>query len=207
MRPRMALRDFLASSSAVNRYSQLKYLLLSISGVIVIAAYFVLVCLRSTAWFNYESIRIDQSSLTSASAKNYTRLLEYGSLGLWNLCAARYDEPTARCNTWTKASRPDHFQVLVVIVSFAAFLSNVAIFPSWAATILAFYNHNNRYAKGIVIFSCMLCLVVLLSTGCFVVALVLIGRSHLYSPGRFVLESTYLSFHSGSGLFYLVSGK
>ena len=203
----MTVRDFLASSSAVNRYSQLKYLLLSISGVAVLAAYFVLVCLGSNAWFYYESIRIDRSSATSASAKNYTRLLEYGSLGLWDLCTAHYDESMMRCNPWTAANRPDHFRALAVLVSIAAFLSNVAIFPSWAATVLSFYNHNNRYAKEIVVFSWLLCLLVLLSTGCLVATLVLIGRSQFYSPARFVLESTYLAFHSGSGLFHLVAGK
>lgn len=187
--------------STTNEYSRLKWPITIASVLTTLLAFVLLLSFRSDAWFSYELIHRENRSLV-LNTTGYSRILEYGSVGLWRLCVGHYDDPRLKCETWTKESRPHSFNVIMVLVACALFLSNLTVFPSWATSILILYNSNNRYIHYIVGFIWILLLLTLSFTLLLLVAIMLTALTKFYSPGVFVIDSNYLLFHSDQGYFY-----
>jgi hypothetical protein len=192
--------------NSMNDYSHLQWLLTFASVLITFLALILLLSFRSDAWFTYESIHIDNKS-TISNTTSYSRILEYGSLGLWRICIGRSDGSNTKCDVWTKETRPHSFNVIIVLLSCALFLSNLTVFPSWASSILILYNSNNRYIRHIVGFIWILFFLILSFTVLLIVVILLIALTKFYSPGKFIIDTEYLYFHTGQGLVYVAFGK
>lgn len=189
-----------------NDYIHLKWPLALASILTTFLAFILMLSFRSDAWFNYELIHTDNRSINSNST-TYSRILEYGSIGLWTICAGASIDPNIQCDVWTKESRPHSFSVIIVLVSCALFLVNLTVFPSWGATILIVYNTHNRYVRHILAFIWILLLLTLCFTVLLLVVLLLIALTQFSSPGRFIIDTKHLFFYSGHGLFYARFGK
>ena len=197
----MQWRRAAAMISTNNEYSQLKWPITAASILTTLLAFILLLGFRSDSWFSYEMIHRENRSLLS-NTTGYSRILEYGSVGLWKLCVGHYDDPRVECETWTKESRPHSFNVIIVLVASGLFLSNLTVFPSWATFILILYNANNRYIRHIVGFIWILFLLTLSFTLLLLMAMLLSALTKFYSPGVFVIDSNYLFFRSDQGYFY-----
>src|SRR5690349_4416397 len=112
--------------SSVNEYSHLKWPLTFASVLTTLLAFILLLSFRSDSWFTYELIHIDNKSIIS-NTTSYSRILEYGFLGLWRICKGRYDDANIKCDVWTKETRPHSFNVIIVLLSCALFLSNLTV--------------------------------------------------------------------------------
>ncbi|CAF3375133.1 unnamed protein product [Rotaria sp. Silwood1] len=77
----MAWRDVIAMSGTANDYSRLKWPLTFASVLTTFLAIILLLSFRSDSWFTYELIQINNKS-TVFNTTRYSRLLEYGSIGL-----------------------------------------------------------------------------------------------------------------------------
>lgn len=194
------------SHNTGNDYRNLKWPLTFASILTTCLAIILLLSFRSDSWFTYELIHIDNTTAISNGTR-YSHLLEYGTLGLWRLCLAHYNDPVFKCDLWPKESRPYSFNVLIVLVSCALFLSNLTVFPSWASSILILYNTNNCYIRPIVIFIGVLLFLTFLFTTVLVITVLYISLTPFYAPGQFVINSDYLFFQIGSGLLYISLGK
>jgi len=192
--------------SATNEYSNLKWPLTFASILTTLLAFILLLSFRSDSWFTYELLHTDNKSIIS-NTTSYSRMLEYGTIGLWTMCSGRYDDPTIKCDVWTRETRPHSFDIMIILVSCALFLSNLTVFPSWGSSILILYNSNNRYNRPIVGFIWVLFFLTLSFTILLTVAMLLIGLTQFYSPGKFIIDSKYLFFYSSNGLFYASLGK
>jgi hypothetical protein len=201
----MKWRKVAAMISTVNEYSHLKWPLTVASILTTLLAFILLLSFRSDEWFTYELIRTDNK--TSNASASYSRILEYGSIGLWQICVSQYNDPSVKCDTWTKRTRPHSFNVIIVLVSCALFLSNLTVFPAWGTSILILYNSNNRYIRHIVAFIWILLLLTLSFTIILMVAMLLTVLTRFYSPGVFTINTDHLFLHTGSGLFYAGFGK
>ncbi|CAF1290223.1 unnamed protein product [Adineta ricciae] len=187
---------------SVNEYSHLKWPLTFASLLTTLLAFILLLSFRSDAWFTYELIHVDNTSIVTSNSPTYSPLIEYGSLGLWSICNSHYDDPIMKCDLWTRVTRPHYFNVIIVLITCALFLSNLTVFPSWGASILILYNTDNRYIRHIVGFIWILLLLTLISTIVLIIAILLIALTQFYSPGRFTIQSDHLYFRSGPGLHY-----
>ena len=192
--------------NVMNDYSRLKWPLTLASILTTLLAFILMLCFRSDAWFTYELVQNDNRS-TIANTTSYSRMLEYGSIGLWTICTGASSDPNIKCDVWIKETRPHSFNVLIVLITCALLLSNLTVFPSWGSTILILYNSNNRYIRHIVGFIWILLFLTLLFTVLLLVALLLLALTQFSSPGRFIIDSKHLYFHSGQGLFYVRFGK
>jgi hypothetical protein len=199
----MQWRKAAAMISTVNEYSHLKWPLTFASVLTTLLAFILLLSFRSDSWFTYELIHTDNESNTTS----YSRLLEYGSLGLWTICVGHYNDLNVKCDLWTKETRPHSFNVIIVLVSCALFLSNLTVFPSWGTSILILYNINNRYIRHIVGFIWILLFLTLSLTIILMVTMLLIALTQFYSPGKFIIDTDHLFFHSSQGLIYASFGK
>jgi hypothetical protein len=133
----MKLRKAAAMMSSVNEYSPLKWPITLASLLTTLLAFILLLSFRSNSWFTYEFIQIDnKSAISNTTTPTYSRILEYGTVGLWTICTGHYNDPNLKCDVWTKETRPHSFNVIIVLVSCALFLSNLTVFPSWGASIL-----------------------------------------------------------------------
>jgi len=119
------------------------------------------------------------------------------------VCIGRYDDANTKCDVWTKETRPHSFNVIMVLLSFALFLSNLTVFPSWGSSILILYNSNNRYIRHIVGFIWILLFLTLSFTVLLMLVMLLTALTKFYSPGKFIIDTKYLFFHSGQGLVYV----
>jgi len=195
-----------AMISRMNEYSHLKWPLTFASVLTTLLAFILLLSFRSDSWFTYELIHTDNSSTISNTA-TYSRMVEYGSIGLWRICNGHYNDPNVNCDVWTKETRPHSFNVIIALISCALFLSNLTVFPSWGTSILILYNSNNRYIRHIVGFIWILLLLTLSCTIVLMVAILLTALTQFYSPGIFIIDTDHLRFRSGQGLFYAGFGK
>jgi len=187
--------------SAANEYSNLKWPLTFASILTTLLAFILLLSFRSDSWFTYELIHTDNKSIIS-NTTSYSRMLEYGSIGLWRICNGRYDAPNIKCDAWTRETRPHSFNVMIILVSCALFLSNLTVFPSWGLSILILYNSNNRYIRPIVGFIWILFFLTLSFTVLLMLAMLLLALTQFSSPGKFIINTKYLFFYSSDGLFY-----
>lgn len=186
---------------SANVYSHLKWPLALASILTTLLAFILLLSFRSTAWFTYELIH------TENKTSNSSRTLEYGSISLWTICFAHMNDLNVKCDVWTQDTRPYSFNVLIILVSCALFLSNLTVFPSWASSILILYNSNNRYIRHIVAFIWILLTLTLSFTILLMLAMLLTALTPFSSPGRFVYEDKSIYFHSDHGLAYASFGK
>jgi len=190
--------------STTNDYSLLKWPSVTVSVFITLVAFILLLCFQSKSWFAYESFDTNDKSIISDTTIKYPRSLEYGSFGLWSLCIGHYIDQDMKCESWISQTRPDYFSVLVVLTSCALFLANLSIFPTWAATILILYNVRNCYIRHIVVCLWIILFLSLVFTCTLICALIIIGLTKYYSPGRFFIGSMYISFETGSGIYGLL---
>jgi hypothetical protein len=192
--------------SAVNEYSHLKWPLTFASILTTLLSFILLLSFRSDTWYTYELIHTDNTS-TKSNTTSYSRILEYGSIGLWRICNGRSIDPNVKCDAWTLETRPHSFNIIIILITCALFLSNLTVFPSWASSILILYNLNNRYNRHIVGLIWILFFLTLSFTILLMVAMLLIEFTQFSSPGKFIIDTKYLFFYSGEGLFYATFGK
>jgi len=203
----MRFRALASMISTSNDYSLLKWPLVIISVFITFLALILLLSFQSNAWFTYESFDTIEMSIVPNHSLTYLRSLEYGSFGIWESCIGYDRDLTTKCDTWTRRSRPEFFNVFLGLTSFALFLVNLTVFPSWATTILILYNVNNRYIRYIVVFLWILFCLSFLFTVLLISIMTLIGISKYYSPGKYYLGTKYMSFHTSTGIFFILLGK
>ena len=192
--------------NGMNEYSHLKWPLTFASILTTLLAFTLLLSFRSDSWYSYELIHTDNKSIIS-NRTSYSRLLEYGSIGLWRICNGRFDDVNTKCQVWTKETRPHSFNVIIYLISCALFLSNLTVFPSWASSILILYNINNCYIDRIVTFIWIFFFLILSFTILLIITMLFIGLSQFSSPGKFIIDTKYLFFYSDKGLFYATFGK
>lgn len=202
----MRSRKDASMMSSMNDYSHLKWPLTFASIFTTLLAFILMLCFRSDAWFTYEVIHTDNKS-TLSNTTTYSRMLEYGSIGLWTVCRGTPNDPNVKCDVWTKETQPHSFNVIILLISCALFLSNLTVFPSWGSTILILYNSNNRYIRHIVGFIWILLFLTLSFTVLLLIVLLLVALTQLSSPGVFLIDTQHLHFHYGQGLFYVRFGK
>lgn len=199
-------RDTSMMNSLTNNFIRLKWPLTIASILTTFLALIVMLSFRSDSWYTYELVHTDNRSINMNST-SYSRMLEYGSIGLWTICTGASIDPNAKCAVWTKETRPHSFNVIIILLSCALFLVNLTVFPSWGATILIVYNSNNRYVRHILGLVWILLLLTLCFTVLLLVVLLLIALTQFSSPGRFIIDTKHLFFYSGQGLFYARLGK
>ena len=197
----MQLYNILAMINSTNGYKNLKYPLLIFSFLSIILSVILLFSFRSGSWFTYELFTIQNR--TSGTDR---LTFELGSLGLWSICIRHSDQAVEKCDQWIRQTRPENFQVILIFVSCAFFLSNLIICPSWITVILLFYNQTNRFIHYIIGLSWVLFLLSLTLTSLLICALIFASTTKLYAPGVFVLDDRYMVFHAGPGLHYEVYG-
>jgi len=203
----MRFRTLASMISTANDYSLLKWPSLINSVLITLLAFMLLLSYQSDSWFTYESFRIDKTTATTNSTIKYPNSFTYSAFGLWSLCTVQLNDLTMKCYTWIKQSRPQYFDVITILMTCAVFLANLAIFPSWALTILILYNVKNRYIKHIVAFLWIVFCFSLLITLLIFASMILVGLTKYYSPGKFITDTQYISFHVGTGMYYMLIGK
>lgn len=203
----MRFRTLASMISTSNDYSLLKWPLVINSILITFLALILLLSFRSKAWFTYESFDTTEIFIPPNGTVRFFHSLEFGSFGLWELCIGYNHDLSMKCDSWTRRTRPEYFNVIVVLTSIALFLTNLTVFPSWAATIFVLYNINNRYIRHIVTFLWILFCLSLLFTIPLIMVMVLIGVSKYYSPGKYYLDTRFMSFHTSTGIFFIFLGK
>lgn len=188
--------------SATNGYVHLKYPLIIFAILSTILPVVLLLSYLSNSWFTYE-LFVAQNHTTGL-----TRFVfEYGSVGLWHLCIRHPDEPWEKCDPWIRQTRPEQFLFILIIVTCVLFLSNLMVFPSWIAVILAFYNQFNRYISYMIGLSWLLTFFSSVITVLLITVLILLTTSKMYSPGIFSLDDRYMAFHAGFAYHALTHGK
>ncbi|CAF0776923.1 unnamed protein product [Rotaria sordida] len=198
----MGWRNVTAMNSTANDYSHLKWPLTFASILTTFLAFILLLSFRSDSWFTYELIQIGNKS-TISNTTRYSRLLEYGSIGLWTICNGHYDDSDLKCDLWTKENRPHSLNIIIELVSFALFLSNLTVFPSWGSSILIYYNSNNRYMRPIYGFIGILLILTFSFTVILLVTILYTVSTPFYAPGQFVHDTGHLFFQYGLGLIYV----
>ena len=193
--------------NSTNDYSRLKWPIGFASIFTTILALILLLAFRSNVWFTYEITHRENNNSVNFNLTRYSRLLEYGSVGLWKSCIGHYDEPKMTCDSWTKENRPHSFNVLIVLVSCALFLANLTVFPSWATSILILYNTHNRYIHPILAFIWILLILTFSFTILLLVTMLLSTLSRFYAPGVFTSGTQHIFFHTGPGLVYTSFGE
>ncbi|CAF2550353.1 unnamed protein product [Rotaria sp. Silwood2] len=197
----MRWRNVISMSSTANDYSHLQWPLTFASVLTTFLALILLLSFRSDSWFTFEIIQINNKS-TISNTTRYSRLLEYGSIGLWTICIGHYNDPDFQCDAWPIENRPHSFNILITLVSWALFLSNLTVFPSWGSSILIHYNSKNRYVRPIFAFIGILLFLTFSFTVILLTAILFIASTPFYAPGRFVIDTGHLFFQYGFGLIY-----
>lgn len=204
----MDFRRLTLMINTTNAYSVLKYPLLVLSIFITFSALTILLAYQSHAWFTYESFTIVEQTIPPNRTVNKIQLLEYGSFGLWEICLGHdQDRKSNTCTTWTRRTRPEYFQVILVLATVALVFANLTIFPSWAATILVIYNISNRYTGYIVALLWVLLVSSLIISILLIFVMSMMGITKYYSPGEFTDDFKYLTFHTDWGIVFLFIGK
>ncbi|CAF4543069.1 unnamed protein product [Rotaria sp. Silwood2] len=200
----MELRKFAAMISTANDYSILKWPSLFISFSIMLLALMLLLSFHSNSWYSYESIGTRSIRRQFNKTTQYSDLLEYGSFGLWSICVNKLHDPITKCDTWIQETRPEYFTVIIILSTFTLYLAHLAIFPSWALLILILYNTNNRYLRSINVVIWIVLLFSLLVTTVLGSILIINSLTKFHTPGRFILDRMYVSFHASDGISFLI---
>ena len=203
----MKLRNLMMTFSITNNYSNLKWTSLVLSALVTILAFLLLLSFSSKSWFTYEITESVNKSTSSNKIATYTRMLQYGSFGLWSTCYNRKENLTETCETWTRQTRPQSFSVITVLSTYALFLANLAIFPSWAITILILYNFNNHYIRHIIVFSWIVLILALSVTAILIGVMIFTGLTKFYSPGKYFSNTKHVAFFVGPGLLFMLFCK
>ncbi|CAF1374862.1 unnamed protein product [Didymodactylos carnosus] len=182
----------LLRTSSSNDYHNLKWPLIIFSIATTVLVGLIFAGYLSNEWFTYELVNTDNQT--------YERTLEYGSLGLWHLCTGHVYMPM-NCDTWTKATRPTYFNIVLVLFACALLVTNLTLFPAYAAAILIAYNSHNYYVRYIGLFIYILIVLAFTFTVLLVTATIFASVTQFYSPGRFVVETKYLFFHRSTGIY------
>jgi hypothetical protein len=190
--------------STVNDYSLLKWPLTIGSVLITVVAFLLLLSFRSDAWFTYEITNRHNAPNTTVK---YSRMVEQGSFGLWKYCQSQHNDQIMICGTFTRESRPQNFSVILILISCALFISNLAFFPTWASTILVLYNTNNRYVPHILVFLWIVFLLAFTITAILICIMIFVGITSFYSPGTGSTSSYRIKYYIGSGVFLVFSGR
>jgi hypothetical protein len=162
---------------------------------------------QSNSWFTYESFNIGRNPTKLNQDTNFPISFEYSTFGLWSFCTELYNHPVMKCSTFISQTRPEYFGVINILVSCSVFLANLSIFPSWALTILILYNVKNSYMRHISIFMWIVFCFLLIITFFNICAMILVGLTKYYSPGKFISETQFISFRVGPGWNYMLAGK
>lgn len=187
--------------STRNDYASLKWPLMFTSFLLLLVSLISLSSLLSNKWFTYESVYIDNKTLTTVQR------VEYGHFGLWSICVGHYEQSSVQCDLWTEKTRPFPFKIIIVCILLALLFSNLTLFPSLAVTILILYNTNNRYLRAIIIFiSILFILILFIAILLFIVVLYTLS-SPFYDPGIFSRDGIHLIFHVGKGLMNISFGN
>ncbi|CAF1502100.1 unnamed protein product [Adineta ricciae] len=195
-------RRFAAMISTVNDYSLLKWPLTITSILITVVALVLLLGFQSNHWFRFEEIMVNSTLHTAQNTAFYhVKPYIHGSFGLWKFCSNTHTSLTITCDTYTRASRPEYFSLILILVSCVLFLVNLAIFPSWASTILVLYNANNAYVAYIVVFIWTTFLFSLVISVLLVCVMMFVGASSFYAPGHITSSDRKTIYHGDSGLF------
>ena len=189
-----------------NDYLNLKWPLTFAGALTTLLVFFLFLSFRSNSWFKYQLIHTDNKSTASSTAR-YSRIVEHGSIGLWTICLGHYNDASAKCDAWTKETRPHSFNTIILLFSCALILSNLTVFPSWGTAILIFYSSSNRYIRQIIVFIGLLFILTLSFTTLLIIAIILTILTPFYSPGHFNIDRDHLFFHPGPGLFAAGFGK
>lgn len=179
-----------------NNYSILRWPLFVFSILIIVVAVLLFVSFQSPTWFTFQGGQI-QKDLT-------IQTISYGSFGLWEQCLG---EQLQQCEILNRRTRHQGFDVVLILTSCVLFLICISIFPSWAATILLFYNINNNYIRYIVTMLWILLCLVLTFTCLLVSMLVIVGTTKYYSPGKFMSKRHILVYRIGPGMDCAFAGK
>jgi len=190
--------------SAVNDYTLLKWPLTIGSVLITVVALLLLLSFHSDAWFTYEVTNRPNAPNTTAK---YSGIVEQGSFGLWKYCQSKYNDPGIICGTFTRESRPQNFSLILILLSCALFISNLAFFPTWATTILILYNTNNRYVPHILVFLWIVFLLALTITAILICIMIFIAITTFYSPGTGSTNLYRIKYYIGPGVFLAFSGR
>ncbi len=203
----MRFRTWASMISTANDYSLLKWPLLLNSVLITVLSFLLLMSFQSNSWFTYESFNIESNPIKLYADVKYPVSFEYSTFGLWSFCTEQYNRPVMKCSTFITQTRPEYFGVINILVSCSVFLANLSIFPSWALTILILYNVKNSYIRHISIFIWIVFCLLLIITFFNICSMILVGLTKYYSPGKFISNTQFISFHIGSGLNYMLAGK
>ena len=197
-------RRFAAMISTVNDYSLLKWPLTITSILITVVALLLLIGFQSDHWFRFEEVLVNNTAHTTRNTTfHIVKPYIHGSLGLWKFCSNTRTILTITCDTYTRASRPEYFSLILILVSCALFLVNLAIFPSWASTILVLYNANNAYVAYIVVFIWTTFLFSLTIAVLLVCVMMFVGASSFYAPGHVTSSDRKTIYHGDTGLLYV----
>lgn len=203
----MKFRTLASMISTTNDYSILKWPALLNSVLITILALLLLLCFSSQSWFMYRSFSVGANETAANFTWDTASASGINKFGLWSLCIDGYNNLTMQCVTWIRETRPEYFGVINILITCGAFLTNLAIFPSWALTILILYNVKNTFIRYIVVFLWILfCLII--AVACLsICSMIFVTLTKYYAPGKFLINSTYVLFKNGPGIFYLRAGK
>lgn len=203
----MNFRRLTLMINTTNAYSILKYPLLVFSIVSTFLALTILLTYQSHAWFTYESFSIAKQTILPNVTVEKIQSLEYGSFGLWEICLGHELNRSTTCTTWTRRTRPEYFQILLVLTTVALILAHLTIFPAWAAAILVIYNISNQYTKYIVVILWTSFVSSLVTSILLIFVMSIVGITKYYSPGEFTDDFKYLTFHTDWGIFFLFIGN
>ncbi|CAF3701767.1 unnamed protein product [Rotaria sp. Silwood1] len=200
----MGLRKLAAMISTVNDYAILKWPIIIICFSITLLSFILLLSFTSDRWYSYDLINVRHTIVYPNKTTQFTDLLEYGSFGLWFICIHKYKDQIIKCDTWTQETRPQYFNVILILLTCTLYLAYLAIFPCWALLILILYNTNNRYMIYINAFIWIALLFFLFITVILAAILIINSLTKMHSPGRFFIDRFYISFHSSGGIHYLI---
>ncbi|CAF1500024.1 unnamed protein product [Adineta ricciae] len=187
--------------STVNDYSLLKWPLTITSILITVVALLLLLGFQSNHWFSFEEILANSTSQTAQNTTfGHAKPYIHGSFGLWQYCSNTHTSSIITCDTYTRASRPEYFSLILILVSCVLFLVNLAIFPSWASTILVLYNVNNAYVAHIVVFIWTTFIFALVISVLLVAVMMFVGASSFFAPGHITSSDRKTMYHGDSGL-------
>ncbi|CAF5115836.1 unnamed protein product [Rotaria sp. Silwood1] len=200
----MGLRKLAAMISTVNDYAILKWPIIIICFSITLLSFILLLSFTSDKWYSYDLIDVRHTIVHPNKTTQFTDLLEYGSFGLWFICIHKYKDQIIKCDTWTQETRPQYFNVILILLTCTLYLAYLAIFPCWVLLILILYNTNNRYMIYINAFIWIALLFFLFITVILAAILIINSLTKMHSPGRFFIDRFYISFHSSGGIHYLI---
>lgn len=192
--------------STTNAYTVLKWPSLLNSVLLTILTFLLLLSFSSDSWFAYQTFNVDRNT-TGTGIILKEPITGINKFGLWTSCVDKYRNRTMQCSTWIRETRPEFFNVITMLVTCAVLLANLAIFPTWALTILILYNVKNIYIRFMVVFLWIVFCFMLLITCLTVCAMIFLALTKYYSEGKFLVGKRCIVVDSGPGVYYMSAGK